>query len=116
MQPTSSFKPTPNTMGLNIPTTNDQIIAMSENELEQFAKGNALAWADSSRIEGLVIDAFADAVCHEHRNLHHLGHGEIVPIGDRTALIGTRGWADGRAGWGRKSWVRNPDHEAIKDF
>ena len=62
------------------------------------------------------VDALADAVCHEHSNLHHLGHGEIVPIGDRTALIGTRGWADGRAGCGRRSWVTNPDQEAIKDF
>src|ERR1035437_767582 len=25
------------------------------------------------------VDALADAVCLEHSNLHHLGHGEIVP-------------------------------------
>ena len=62
------------------------------------------------------VDALADAVCREHSNLHHLGHGEIVPIGDITALVGTRGWADGRAGWGRESWVINPDQLAIKDF
>ena len=39
-----------------LPTMHEQILAMTEDELEKFAEGRALAWADSSRMEGLVID------------------------------------------------------------
>ena len=39
-----------------LPSLNEQILAMREDELVQFAKSRALSWADSSRMEGLVID------------------------------------------------------------
>lgn len=52
----------------------------------------------------------------QHDNLHQLGHGEIIALGNDDVLIGHQGWADGRAGWGSRSLVRNPDFHAIRDF
>lgn len=43
-------------MHLNIPTLQERILAMSEDELEQLAEGEALAIAESSRLEGLILD------------------------------------------------------------
>ena len=39
-----------------LPTMSEQILVMREDDLAAFAKGRALSWADSSRMEGLVID------------------------------------------------------------
>lgn len=39
-----------------LPTLQEQILSMSESELEAFAKSAAFADADSSRLEGLVLD------------------------------------------------------------
>jgi hypothetical protein len=55
-------------------------------------------------------------ICAKLSNLHHLGHGEIIPLGDHEALIGHGGWADGRAGHGSASRVHNPDFYGIEDF
>lgn len=43
-------------MRLNIPTMQERIAAMSDDELEKLATGEALAMADSSRLEGLLLD------------------------------------------------------------
>ena len=56
------------------------------------------------------------SLCKKQKNLHHLGHGEIIPLGEDQALVGHDGWADGRAGHGSKSRVRNPDFWSISDF
>lgn len=62
------------------------------------------------------VDRAVADVCKEQKNLRHLGHGEIVPLADGSALVGHRGWADGRAGWGSRSVIRSPDHDLIGDF
>jgi hypothetical protein len=43
-------------MHLNIPTLQERILTMTEAELEELAAGEALAMADSSRLEGLILD------------------------------------------------------------
>ena len=68
-------------------------------------------WSSFCEVERIVSSA-----CKDHGNLCHLGEGEIIPLANDTALVGHRGWADGRAGWGERSLVRNPDHECIRDF
>lgn len=58
----------------------------------------------------------AESCCQKHANLHQLGGGEIVRLGADTALIGHRGWADGRAYGGRRVALRFPDQDGIADF
>lgn len=43
-------------MKLNNPTLRERLKNMSDSELRQLAAGEALAMADSSRLEGLVLD------------------------------------------------------------
>ena len=62
-----------------------------------------------------VDHAVAD-VCKEQKNLRHLGQGEIIPLAGGSALVGHRGWADARAGWGRRTMISNPDHKKIEDL
>jgi Icc-related predicted phosphoesterase len=62
------------------------------------------------------VEQVVSSVCKEQENLRHLGHGEIVPLGNGAALVGHRGWADGRAGWGARSVIHSPDHDLIGDF
>jgi len=62
------------------------------------------------------VDRAVSAVCREHGNLFHLGQDKIERLSENTALIGHRGWADGRAGWGSNSNLRNPDQFAIEDL
>ena len=56
------------------------------------------------------------AVCRSVPNLHHLCGHEIIPLGKNTGLIGHRGWADGRAGWGRNTIIQSRDHGSIDNF
>ena len=63
-----------------------------------------------------AVDRAVSAVCKVQRNLHHLGHGEKIPMGNNSVLIGHRGWGDGRAGWGARSLAHNPDGYGIADF
>ena len=56
------------------------------------------------------------AVCRSVANLRHLHGDEIIPLDQHTALIGHRGWADARAGWGRKTIIGSRDHRSIEDF
>ena len=62
------------------------------------------------------VDALVQDVRTRHPNLIELGHGEIIPLGNDTALIGHRGWADGRAGIGSRSTVRLNDQQYITDL
>lgn len=63
-----------------------------------------------------VVDGVAASCCREHSNLHHLGQGEIVRLGPDSALIGHRGWADGRAYGGKRTAHHFPDQSAIRDL
>jgi 3',5'-cyclic-AMP phosphodiesterase len=62
------------------------------------------------------VDRTVAAVCKEQENLRHLGHGEIVSLGNGSAMVGHRGWADGRAGLGVRTHVHSRDHTSIADF
>jgi predicted phosphohydrolase len=63
-----------------------------------------------------AVDRIAAACCAKHSNLLHLGHGEIIPLGSSSALIGHRGWADGRAYTGKRTSCRFPDQDGIRDL
>ncbi|MCX6972361.1 MAG: metallophosphoesterase family protein [Verrucomicrobia bacterium] len=63
-----------------------------------------------------AVDRAVARVCKEQANLRHLGSGEIIPLGNGSALVGHRGWADGRAGRGSGSTIHNPDHDRIADL
>jgi len=62
------------------------------------------------------VDALVEDIRTRHPNLVELGHREIIPLGKDAALIGHRGWADGRAGIGSRSMVRLNDHQYITDL
>lgn len=62
------------------------------------------------------VDRSVIALSKSHRNLIPLGQGEIIRIDRDTALIGHRGWFDGLAGAGEKTWIESPDHHKIDDF
>ncbi len=62
------------------------------------------------------VDSVVGAVCRDFPRLHPLGNGEIVPLTAKTALIGHRSWADGRAGLGKRSTIRLNDYTLIADF
>ena len=64
------------------------------------------------------VGAILDEVCGtaEAPNLKELGHGEIIPLGEHSALIGHRGWGDGRGGLGHRSDVGLNDFRLISDL
>lgn len=62
------------------------------------------------------VDRKIASVCRSVKNLHHLRGDEIIPLSQNTALVGHRGWADARAGWGRQTIIGSHDHRSIKDF
>ncbi len=62
------------------------------------------------------VESILTRVCARHTNLVPLGHGEIVALSEATALIGHRGWYDGRAGAGDKTPIECPDRTQIDDF
>ena len=64
----------------------------------------------------IEVDAAVSKVCEQQKNLKHLGQGETIPLASDTALVGHRGWADGRAGYGSQSLLRNPDADMIADL
>jgi len=77
-----------------------------------FTLGNHDFFGSSiAKVEGVVA-----GVCRSQVNLQHLGHGEIIRLNSDTALVGHRGWGDGRMGWGARTFARNPDFAAIADF
>lgn len=77
-----------------------------------FVLGNHDFYGSSfAEVDGAVADMLT-----QQSNLHHLGHGEVVPLSADKALIGHRGWPDGRAGVGDRSGVINQDREMIGDL
>lgn len=65
-------------------------------------------------IEG--VEERINRLCKGSSNLIHLDGNQIIPLCDDACLIGHRGWADGRAGLGSRSWARNADFWMIKDL
>jgi Icc protein len=63
-----------------------------------------------------LVEAQVREICSEHKNLVHLGAGEIIRLTTNTSLIGHRGWSDGRAGLADRSTVRLNDVNLISDF
>ena len=55
-------------------------------------------------------------LCRTTPNLIHLGAGDMVALNADVAIIGHDGWADARAGWGKRTIVGNRDHHSIEDF
>ncbi len=55
-------------------------------------------------------------LCHSHTNLHYLNGRNIIPISRGTCLVGYRGWADARAGYGTRTVVDSRDRTQISDF
>lgn len=55
-------------------------------------------------------------LCDKIPNLHHLQDAGVVRLNQTTAMVGHHGWADARAGWGRKTVIKSPDHVSIDDF
>lgn len=63
-----------------------------------------------------AVNHEVELACRRHGNLNFLGNGEILPIGRDTAIVGHGGWADGRAGWGKRTIIESRDHHSIGDF
>lgn len=55
-------------------------------------------------------------LCRSHANLHHLDGQSMIPISRSTCLLGYRGWADARAGYGTRTVVDSSDRTQIRDF
>lgn len=49
-------------------------------------------------------------------NLTYITGREVIPLTEKTALVGIDGWADGTAGLGRKTRIRLNDDSEIHDF
>lgn len=62
------------------------------------------------------VDRSVHHVCRKHRNLIPLGHGEIISLSRSTALVGHKGWFDGRSGAGETTPVVCPDRYQVEDF
>ena len=62
------------------------------------------------------VDGLVDAFCAGQPRLRHLGKDEVVELTKTTALVGHRGWADGRAGSGVLSPVMLNDFVLIGDL
>lgn len=62
------------------------------------------------------IDVRINRLCKGSKNLTHLDGKQIIPLSNDTCLIGQRGWADGRAGLGCRSWAKNADFWMIKEL
>lgn len=62
------------------------------------------------------VDQVVDECCRVHPNLQHLGQGETIRLSPTTALVGHRGWADGRAWGGKWTALHIPDRVSIRDL
>lgn len=62
------------------------------------------------------VDRLVAETCQHLRNLIPLGGGEIISLTPDTALVAHRGWYDGQAGAGARTWVDTPDRHRINDF
>jgi len=64
-----------------------------------------------SEVEAEVVD-----LCRTVDNLYHLDGRHIIPLGHGVCLMGHRGWADARAGYGSHTIIDSPDRPRISDF
>jgi Icc protein len=55
-------------------------------------------------------------LCRAIPNLTHLQGSGPVLLSRNAAIVGHHGWADARAGWGKRTFVTSPDHQSITDF
>ena len=62
------------------------------------------------------VDAEVAKLCDSVTNLHHLDGSKILPLGDGIGVMGHRGWADARAGYGFRTAIDSPDRPRISDF
>jgi len=62
------------------------------------------------------VDRLVAQTCKRFPNLIPLGGGEIIPLTPNTALVAHRGWYDGQAGAGTRTWVDTPDRHRIDDL
>lgn len=62
------------------------------------------------------VEGRLDALCSSVVNLHRLGRGYAVALGDSIGLLGHDGWGDGRARGARPRDAYSPDRRAIDDF
>lgn len=62
------------------------------------------------------VEGGLTALCGSHEYLNHLDGKSIIPLGGGVGLIGIRGWADLRAGYGHETVIDSPDRHAIRDF
>jgi len=62
------------------------------------------------------VNADLGILCDKVENLYFLNGRKIIPLQRNTCLIGVGGWADARAGYGLKTYLRSPDHYAIQEF
>jgi predicted phosphohydrolase len=49
-------------------------------------------------------------------NFHFLNGKKIISLSKNTCLIGHGGWADARAGYGKRTIIGSPDRHSIRDF
>ncbi len=64
----------------------------------------------------IEVERIAAECCVRNQNLKHLGSAEEVRLTPTTALIGHRGWADGRAWGSRRTSRQDPDRFSIRDL
>jgi predicted MPP superfamily phosphohydrolase len=117
---------------VSIKNTNADIIAITgdtSNSLDLEDHLTAIAKASAPRPVYMVcgnhdyygssiadVNTALSVLCDRVENLHHLNGRQIIPLQRDICLIGLGGWADARAGYGLKTYVRSPDHHAIRDF
>lgn len=77
-----------------------------------YVRGNHEAYGSSYA----EVDRKIRALSKEINNLYFLTGDSIIHLNSDTCLLGFSGYADARAGLGARTYVRSPDHYAIKDF
>jgi len=89
-----------------------ELAKAAEGRIIYFTLGNHDFYGSSIR----EVEKTVTGLCLTENNLRHLDGTQAISLDSETALIGHRGWADGRMGWAEKSFARNPDFKAIEDF
>lgn len=96
------------------------LLPLHLRELANAAKGRAVYFTlgnhDFYGSTFRDVDRMVAGVCQIEKNLRHLNGNQVIQIDAETALVGHRGWPDGRLGWTDKSLAKNPDFKAIKTF
>lgn len=77
-----------------------------------YVRGNHEAYGSSYA----EVDRSIKELSKEINNLHFLTGDRLIHLNSDTCLIGFSGYADSRAGLGLKTFIKSPDHQAIRDF